>query len=170
MRRCTQRNADGAPCSGKAVRGTDPPRCMAHCKAVREGAPYRPRVRHGYYATQRKARAGVDVGRFVREGGVQAEADGGYELHPADPRTVTTDTAIAGLVDKMKVMHALIQDDEQARADLVRLLELYSTAASRLSRMVRDRHYIEGQALDERLELGLEEALDALAERVALEL
>jgi hypothetical protein len=168
VRPCTQKTVEGRACAGVAVRGTDPPRCMVHKSS--EAPRRRPRIKHGFYARQSRVKAGVDAGEFVRRGGLQAQAHNGCERHPSDPRRVSTDTAIANLVDKMKVMDALIQKGEQGGPDLVRLLELYSVAASRLSRMVRDRHYIEGQQLDERLELGLAEALDELSRRFPVEL
>ena len=76
MPRCTRRTADGALCNGKAVRGTDPPRCMVHSKKVRDRRPYRPRIRHGYDATQRQVSL-LEVHILV---------EGNHQLIGVDPR------------------------------------------------------------------------------------
>jgi hypothetical protein len=76
-------------------------------------------------------------------------------FYPEDPTAVTVDGAIAGLADKMRRLDALFAcHDRQCGAAwppdeaLLQLFGLYSQASSRLSRLLRDRRALSGDAAD----------------------
>jgi hypothetical protein len=72
-----------------------------------------------------------------------------------DPTAITIDGAIAGLADKMRRLDAIIASHDQVHGPewppdsiLIRLFSLYTLASSRLSRLLRDRRALSGQAAD----------------------
>ena len=115
--KCTALTSSGRPCRGWAVRGSDPPRCGFH------GGGSRP--------------AGAPLGNS------NAVIHGFYA---AEPETVTIDQTIAGLVDKLQRIDALMATAETDQ--LLTLLTLYTQASSRLGRLLRDRRALTGEAAD----------------------
>jgi len=68
-------------------------------------------------------------------------------FYSADAAAVTIDEAIAGFVDKMTRLDAL----DAAAGDagtLLRIFGLYTSACSRLARLLRDRRALSGEAAD----------------------
>ena len=80
------------------------------------------------------------------------------DLHPPEPKEVDADTAIAGLVHKMEIIDKLIFEASERGLDVVRLLEIYTMASSRLAKMLRDRQALEAEDSD--LERLIDAALD----------
>jgi hypothetical protein len=120
------------------VRASDPPRCGAHGGGKRPaGAPKgnTNAEKHGWYSQQ-------------RPGASAGSCDGKRGFYAADPSQVTIDDAIAGLVDKMTRLDEIIARTEGNGEYLVRLFELYTQASSRLSRLLRDRRALSGEAAD----------------------
>jgi hypothetical protein len=125
-RRCTATRQDGQRCRAWAVPASDPPRCGAHGGGKRRvGAPKgnTNALKHGFYA-------------------------GKPGFYAADPAEVTIDDAIAGLVDKMTRLDEIIARTETNGEYIIRLFELYTQASSRLSRLLRDRRALSGEASD----------------------
>jgi hypothetical protein len=124
QRHCGALTKTGRPCRAWAVRGSDPPRCAPHGGSKRPaGAP---------------------------PGNTNAQIHGFYA---ASAEEITIDQAIQGLVDKMRRLDDLIAafDSKGAGGNgeyLIRLLELYAQASSRLSRMLRDQRALSGAASD----------------------
>jgi hypothetical protein len=78
-------------------------------------------------------------------GNANAQRHGFYS---ADPTAVTIDDAIAGLVDKLARLDAIMDAQDLATDELLRLFALYTQASSRLGRLLRERHTISGDAAD----------------------
>jgi hypothetical protein len=148
-RRCEARLPNGRRCRGAAMNGTAEALCAPHANLAphpRRGG----RAKHGFFATG-GAKQLAWVGReapadVVRMGGLEAMAEPDIkvrpreiDLHPLAPGEVDVDTAIAGLTHKMEIIDQLIFEARARDLDVVRLLELYTLATSRLARMVRDR-------------------------------
>ncbi len=115
---CSATTAAGHPCRAWAVPNTTPPLCAAH--------------------------GGASKPPGAPTGNTNAEKHGFYS---ADPSDVTVDEAIAGLVDKMSRLDELI-DDQPLSPLLVELFQIYTQASSRLSRLLRDRRALSGEAAD----------------------
>jgi hypothetical protein len=99
--KCTAQTSAGRRCRAWAVQGSSPPRCARHGGGSRA--------------------AGAPTGNSKRP------SPGFYAT---DPETVTIDQAIAGLVDKMRRIDALMAT---AHTDhLLTLLTLYTQSYSRL--------------------------------------
>lgn len=114
--RCTSLTAAGDPCKAWAARGTDPPTCAIH--------------------------AGLTVGAGAPIGNQNRRTHGFYSTNPA---AVNVDQIIAGLVNKLHRLDQLI-DQNQTVQDLTSLISLYAQATSRLSRLLRDRRALSGEA------------------------
>ena len=122
-RSCRAQTRHGLPCRAWAMRGSKPPRCAAH-----------------------RAPAAAAAGETA------APATCFYS---DDPTAITIDAAIAGLADKMRRLDDLIaRGDEASRSTwppdeaLLQLYNLYTQASSRLSRLLRDRRALSGEAAD----------------------
>ena len=167
-RRCQARLPNGERCRNMAVNGRVEALCVWHAHPESKGPPGN-RVKHGFYVkgeTDRLDWVGreppVDV---VRLGGLEAMSESEIkvrkremDLHPPAPKEVDADTAIAGLVHKMEIIDKLIFEASARGLDVVRLLELYTLASSRLARMLRDRQALESEDSD--LERLIDAALD----------
>jgi hypothetical protein len=143
-RRCAATCADGTPCRAWAVRGSDPPRCAAHGgTAARIGAPPGNcnALKHGYYART---------------------APGG-RLEDLPPEAWTIDTVILDLCTKQaRLSHYIAQHSPDMTADeLARFLRIHGMNASRLGRLLRDRHALIGD---------LGDAMDAIIAQALKEL
>jgi hypothetical protein len=112
----------------------------------------------GYSETA--ARTEVEAGEDV---------EGFYATDPAD---VDIDQAIAGLIDKMRRLDRMIADAngemwegaaQVPSAHIVRLVELYAQASSRLARMLRDRQRLADESGD-----GIHESLVAAYEELTV--
>ena len=119
--------------------------------------------------------------------GFYSQAEGSYSADPIayrepgkaafyaqDPAEVTIDQAIAGLVDKMTRLDQIIAEAQANGArtgsgDLVRLFELYTQASSRLSRMLRDRRALSGEAADG-ISGAIAQAMDELGTEMGVDL
>jgi uncharacterized protein YjcR len=126
------------------VRGTDPPACSAHAgRSFGAGAPRRNQNArtHGFYAQE--------------------------------PDAVTIEQAIAGLVDKMTRIDGLIEaataNGSQPHDRVIRLFEIYTKASSRLSRLLRDKRDLSGEA-DDSINEAIAAALDELSEEWGIDL
>ena len=117
-RKCTALTSAGHPCQAWAVKTSHPPRCSAHRGGERP------------------------VG--APEGNTNAQTHGFYST---DPESVTINDAIAGLVHKMRRIDDLITD-QPLSPTLVELFQIYTQASSRLSRLLRDRRALSGEAAD----------------------
>lgn len=167
-RRCQARLPGGERCRNMAVNGRVEALCGWHANPENRG-PSGNGVKHGFYVkgeTDRLDWVGreppVDV---VRLGGLEAMPESDIkvreremDLHPPEPKRVDADTAIAGLVHKMEIIDKLIFQASERGLDVVRLLELYTLASSRLARMLRDRQALESEDSD------LERLIDAALE------
>lgn len=129
--KCTAHTRSGRSCRAWAVQGSDPPRCAAHRDIQRPVTP--------------------EAGTNCEPEQVSAEPD----FYPRDPTEVTIDGAIAGLADKMRRLDAIIAGYDKVQGSdwppdsvLIRLFGLYTLASSRLSRLLRDRRALSGQAAD----------------------
>jgi hypothetical protein len=129
--RCSHPTRTGKPCRAWAVRGSDPPACVFH--GGREGSA--PLV-------WPPAGAVGDSEEWPVPGGELAEP-GFYAREPAQ---VTIDQAIAGLVHKMDWLDEIIAATEGNGQTILLLCELYMQASSRLSRLLRDRRALSGDA------------------------
>ena len=143
-RRCTARTRLDRPCRAWAIPGSDPPRCAAH----------------------RWAGAARDAERALA----------GPGFYPEDPTAVTIDGAIAGLADKMRRLDALIAGHDEGAGStwppddaLLHLFSLYTMASSRLSRLLRDRRALSGEAADG-IAGAIAQALDELGLQWGVEL
>ena len=158
--RCTAEAARGRPCRAWAVPGSEPPRWRAH------GGSHRP----------------VDALPDTQGGGSQAARHAEPAAAPPgapdvrrqsfygrDPAAVTVDDAIAGLVDKMQRLDELIAALPGDGESLIRLLEVYTQASSRLSRLLRDRRALSGDAADG-IAGAIGQALDELATELKTDL
>jgi len=121
--RCSATTASGHPCRAWAVHDTDPPLCIAHQRAPTGGG-------------ERPVGAPPGNTNAVKHG-----------FYSSDPTGVTIDEAIAGLVDKMTRLDEIIATAKNGEY-VIRLFELYTQASSRLSRMLRDRRALSGEAAD----------------------
>jgi hypothetical protein len=147
--RCTAITVAGIPCRAWAVAGSDPPRCAQH-------------------GGRRPVRAGVDPTPGAAPPLPSAARP---TFYAQDPAAVTIDEAIAGLVDKMARLDEMIaglratEGADGAQQDgelLLRLLDLYTKASSRLARLLRDRRALSGEAADG-ISAALAQALDELS-------
>jgi hypothetical protein len=130
-RRCTATCADGSPCKAWAVHGTSPPRCAAHGGTLaRIGAPpgNRNALKHGYYART---------------------APGG-PLQSLPPEDWTIETIILDLCTKQTRLSHYIDEHsaDMSPDELARFLRLHGMNASRLGRLLRDKHALLGHADD----------------------
>lgn len=143
MKRCTATTAAGNPCQAWAVRDPTHPDGPPLCSAHRGG----------------KRPVGAPPGNTnaVRHG-----------FYSADPAAVTVDEAIAGLVDKMLRLDELIEDQPLSPL-LVELFQIYTQASSRLSRLLRDRRALSGEAADG-MAGAIAQALDELSNTLGTEL
>jgi hypothetical protein len=89
----------------------------------------------------------------------------GSDFYGRDPTAVTIDDAIAGLVDKMQRLDDLIADRQGDGDALLRVYEVYAQASSRLSRLLRDRRALSGEAAD-----GFAGAIGQVLDELATEL
>jgi hypothetical protein len=135
--RCTATCADGSPCRAWAVHGTEPPRCGPHGGGrAPVGAPRgnQNARTHGFYARAEHAR--------TEQARPEPSAEGW-----------TIDTLIADYSarhgDLSRYIGQLLADDHVDREELSRLLTLYGKSASRLRRLLEERHT--QRAVSERL-------------------
>lgn len=116
--RCTALCASGVPCRAWAVRGTAPPRCAPHGGGRDPiGAPWgnRNARTHGYYA--------------------QPDAPpGGWTLETLIADVLARHQGISRYIDQ------LLADDQVEPADIARTFVVYGVSASRLERLLRERH------------------------------
>ena len=143
-RRCTAHARSGHPCRAWAMRDSDPPRCRAH---------------RGKETVQ-------DAEKVLA----------GPAFYPQDPTAITIDAAIAGLADKMRRLDAIIASRDEVESctwppdeALLQLFGLYSQASSRLSRLLRDRRALSGEAADG-FAGAVAQALDELSSQWGVEL
>ena len=159
--RCSAKTASGHPCRAWAVHDTDPPLCSAHGGGKRPvGAPQgnRNAEKHGWYSQQRPSPdASPDSNPSASSG-----------FYSSDPTDVTIDEAIAGLVDKMTRLDEIIVTAKNGEY-VIRLFELYTQASSRLSRMLRDRRALSGEAADG-IAGAIAQAMDELGTELGVEL
>jgi hypothetical protein len=151
-----------------AVNGRAEALCVWHAQPESKGPPGNS-VKHGFYVKGETDRLDW-VGReapsdVVQLGGLRAMPPASIEvrerqmdLHPPEPKEVDADTAIAGLVHKMEIIDKLIFQASERGLDVVRLLEIYTMASSRLAKMLRDRQALEAEDSD--LERLIDAALD----------
>ena len=151
-----------------AVNGRAEALCVWHAHPESKGPPGNC-VKHGFYVKGETDRLDW-VGReapsdVVQLGGLRAMPPANIEvrerqmdLHPPEPKEVDADTAIAGLVHKMEIIDKLIFEASERGLDVVRLLEIYTLASSRLAKMLRDRQALEAEDSD--LERLIDAALD----------
>jgi hypothetical protein len=155
-----------------AVNGSADLLCSWHADPENRGSSGN-NVKHGFHArgsTDRLAWVGRESpAEVVRLGGLEAMPGSdikvrqrGIDLHPPAPEKVDADIAIAGLVHKMEIIDKLLFQASQRGLDVVRLLELYTLASSRLAKMLRHRQALQSEDTD--LEHLMEAAL-AYAER-----
>ena len=139
--RCSAKTASGHPCKAWAVHDTDPPLCSAHGGGKRPvGAP---------------------------PGNTNAVKHGFYSV---DPDQVTINDAIADLTDKMRRLDRLMaQHEEQGNGQLAYLFAIYTQASSRLSRMLRDRRALSGEAADG-IAGAIAQAMDELGTELGVDL
>lgn len=143
-RRCGAQTRSGRPCRAWAMRGSDPPRCAAHREPVTAGEAERSLAPPAFYAE--------------------------------DPTAITIDAAIAGLADKMRRLDTIIANHDPGQDStwppdetLLQLFGLYSQASSRLSRLLRDRRALSGEAADG-FAGAVAQALDELSNQWGVEL
>jgi hypothetical protein len=154
MNKCTATTASGRPCQAWAIRGSSPPLCAAHRGASPAGAS----VGGSDIPAQDEKRF---TGAPMENG--SAEKTGFYAV---DPSAVSINQAIAGLVDKMTRLDRITAEVQANAADtkpgdLMPLFRLYTQASSHLSRLLRDRHALSGEADDE-FAAAIGQALDEL--------
>lgn len=143
QRRCTATRADGNPCRAWARRGTDPPLCAAHSGAP-VGAPH---------------------------GNKNAEKHGVYAAEP--PEDVDLSATIADLNRRIRRLSSYIdriesiETDPEAAQTYARLLALHGQLCSRLGRLLRDRHQIQGDDAGE-LDQAIAEALDLAGQTLGI--
>ena len=141
-RRCTARTATGRLCRAWAVRTSDPPRCAAHGGGrAPVGAPpgnHNART-HGFYA-----------------------ASGSAATTPDPPCSI--DDVIADLASKYNLISSYIDQhiDDLSPSIVLGHLKLHGQTASRLGRLLRDRHVIAPPQRDA-LSSAVNQALDELA-------
>ena len=139
------------------MRGSSPPRCAAHGGGKHPvGAPRgnTNAQTHGFYSRERPSSDATPT------------ASSGF--YAAQPEAVTIDQTIAGLVDKLNRVDQLLDtldDTEQ----LIRIFELYTQASSRLSRMLRDRRALSGEAADG-IAGAIAQAMDELGTELGVDL
>jgi len=119
--RCTQRTQSGRPCNAWSVRGSDPPTCAVHARKP-----------HGFYATALEPRELEDL---VAYGG-----------------DLSLDDEIAcARVALRRVLAALGAPGDEAglsASDFARLAGLAFRGTRTVSRLLRDRHALSGDAAD----------------------
>ena len=140
-RRCAATTSKGQPCQAWAVRDSDPPRCAPHGGGEHPvGAP---------------------------AGNTNAQTHGFYA---ADPDQITINDAIADLTDKMRRLDRLMaQHEEQGNGQLAYLFAIYTQASSRLSRLLRDRRALSGEAADG-IAGAIAQAMDELGSELGVDL
>lgn len=116
--RCTALCANGATCRAWAVRGTAPPRCAPHGGGRNPvGAPW---------------------------GNQNARTHGYYAQPDAPPGRWTLETLVADVSARhegvSRYIDQLLADDQVAPADIARAFAVYGVSASRLERLLRERH------------------------------
>ena len=140
--RCTATCADGSPCRAWSVHRTEPPRCAAHGGGrAPVGAPRgnQNARTHGFYARAEHARTEQACPEPARP--------------EPSPESWTIDTLIADYSarhsDLSRYIGQLLADDHVDREELSPLLTLYGKSASRLRRLLEERHT--QRAVSERL-------------------
>jgi hypothetical protein len=129
-RKCGATKADGTPCNAWAVRESDPPRCAAHGGGKAPvGAPPENRnaQTHGFYASSL-----ISLPDDI--------------AIPDDIDTIITDLARKQAALSHYIDTHLVEDI--TTEDLVAVLGLHATTASRLGKLLRDRRAISGEAAD----------------------
>jgi hypothetical protein len=161
-RPCTATRLDGSPCRHKAINGLPEQLCSIHAQLMDRGA--KGRLRHGYYARGNldhfEYLRRVSPADFVQQGGLAAGLRRPLrirrrdrDLQPLDPALADIDLSIAELLHKMEILDALIFRARQDGLDILKLLDLYLQAASRLARLIIRRDRISGQENDDLLAL-----------------
>jgi hypothetical protein len=142
-RKCTDLKADGNPCGAWAVRGSDPPKCVSHGGG--------------------KGKVGAPAGNR------NAQTHGFYSRPDVPPTSI--DDIFTGLAEKQAQLDRFITTNlHDLDADVVlKLLGLYAQNASRLSRILRDRAAISGDAADE-LDDAISEALELAGSKLGVDL
>jgi hypothetical protein len=158
---CVAINADGQRCRRKALNGLDAPLCGGHAPGHRRGS--QGRLQHGYYAKDKSPLEYLRRVRpedYVRGGGLALTEENPIgireremDLHPPQPEQADLDLAIAELLHKMEILDALIFRAKEHDLDIVRLLELYLPATTRLGKLIGERHALASNETDDLMAL-----------------
>ena len=94
-----------------------------------------------------------------------------HGFYSTDPEQVSINDAIADLTDKMRRLDCLIAQYEESGSNgvLARLFAIYTQASSRLSRMLRDRRALSGEAADG-IAGAIAQAMDELGTELGVDL
>jgi len=142
-RQCMATNANGEPCKGWAVQGSNPPRCGAHGGGKNKPGPpagSQNALKHGHYAANSLPELAGD------------ECD--------------IDVIIHNLFQRQQALNTYINDHPDTTVDeLAHLLQIHGQNASRLGRLMRDRKTIapeSSKGLTRAIDLALNELADRL--------
>ena len=120
--------------------------------------------KHGWYSNP-SASPSPAAGQ---DSNLSASSGSGTSFYSSDPTEITIDQAIAGLVDKMTRLDQIIVEAHNGEY-ILRLFELYTQASSRLSRMLRDRRALSGEAADG-IAGAIAQAMDELGTELGVDL
>lgn len=139
--KCTAITARGTPCKAWAVPDTEPPRCAAHGGASKSpGAP---------------------------PGNRNAEKHGFYSQDTTKTEALTIDEIIQILSGKFLALNDYLSKAETA--DFLAAFNALAESASRLSRLLRDKRALSGEAADG-IAGAIGQALDEIASQVGADL
>lgn len=139
--KCTAVTKTGMPCKAWAVIGSDPPRCAAHGGG--------------------RAPVGAPVSN------TNAQTHGFYAESEAAPTTI--EEIIEDLAAKQAGLSQYIDNNQVDVEDLIALLTLHGSNASRLGRLLRDRRALSGEASDG-IAGAIAQALDELGSELGADL
>jgi len=154
-RKCSFHHQDGRACRAWALRGSDPPRCVAHQGDVREPQP------SGRASVEASNDGGPRVGNKNRQ-------THGFHVQPVrDLRDI--DDVVEDALFKQTQLSAFIEEKvaegEMAVKEMARLLALHGQNAARIGRLLRDQRALSGKSVD-----GLLEAIGAALDELSTEL
>lgn len=128
------------------------------------------------WAVRRSDPARCVAHRVPGPAAVPRQAPSPLQFYADDPAKVDIDSAIAGLIDKMRRLDTIIASHDEVQAPgwppddcLIQLFSLYTQASSRLARLLRHRRALSGEAADG-LAGAFAQALDELSTVWGIEL
>jgi len=174
--RCTQLTKAGRPCRCWAVRGSDPPTCSIHLRAIQKGDELEQACSSHLGAVSE----GDELEQASADSGQRASDEGFYSpmLSPDELADVVAYAAELTLADEIACTRVAVRRTLEflsqgrgslSEADYLRAAGLVFQGARTMARLLRDQQALLGDSTD-RLTAIFDAALDGLSEEWGIEL